>query len=525
MSTSGRWIVLDTGALIAGSENLYALGGITDGNNKNAQLQSPSGEPAHFFVTPDVLAETRDARARARLASLERLGCVTARAPSSEAVQEVIAAAKKTGDFAVLSMADLKVLALTLMLDVERNGRAFLKDVQVAQLLGEVRRAPGVSFAEVEKWEKEEEDRKAKERAAWDGWTTVEKKNTKPQTKKKKRGRKKKKNVDKNNTSNENKQATQTEPQVTQTPSDFVASVDQIADVTVDNKHQELIPEAAIGDKSDPALGFDQLLLGDRPISGKESKLSRVPSALIEENQLQELSRSEPEEYGVKTNGVLHIQDLPDETEDLSEDDDGIGWINNDNLEEHLARDGGEETLNQEDGLRVACVTTDFAMQNTMLQMGLKLLSVDGRRTIRQIRRFALRCQSCSHVTRDLQRKFCEKCGNASLHRVAFKVNKQGVARVFLNPKKKPILRGTKYSIPMPRGGRHNKDLILCEDQIDPVKQRRLEKQRQRMNVDVLDPSMFYNAGAKFNPHDKPLVIGYGKRNPNEVRRSSKSKR
>ncbi|KAI0565557.1 RNA-binding protein NOB1 [Gracilaria domingensis] len=217
------------------------------------------------------------------------------------------------------------------------------------------------------------------------------------------------------------------------------------------------------------------------------------------------------------------IQSCSDETEDS--DEDGSEWINELNLEEHLARDRGEEMDSVTERSRVVCVTTDFAMQNTMLQMGLKLLSVDGRRSIRNIKHFALRCHACGVVTTELERKFCDKCGNSSMHRVAYKIDKNGLARAFLNPKKKASLRGTKYPIPMPRGGRHNNDLILREDQIDPVKQRRLEKQRERLNVDVLDPSNFYNAGARFNPHYKPLVVGYGRRNPNEVRGNSRGKR
>lgn len=47
----------------------------------------------------------------------------------------------------------------------------------------------------------------------------------------------------------------------------------------------------------------------------------------------------------------------------------------------------------------VSISTADFAMQNVILQLGLKLVSPDGRR-IRRISRFALRCSACFKVTK-----------------------------------------------------------------------------------------------------------------------------
>ena len=52
----------------------------------------------------------------------------------------------------------------------------------------------------------------------------------------------------------------------------------------------------------------------------------------------------------------------------------------------------------REDAL-VSIVTADFAMQNVILQLGLQLVSPDGRR-IRRISRWALRCSACFKVTK-----------------------------------------------------------------------------------------------------------------------------
>lgn len=527
-----RWIVLDTGALIAGTDSLYALGGLTDAaTNKSAPTLS-GDERVIFFVTPDVAAETRDARARERLLLLERLGCVESRAPSAEAVAEVATYAKRTGDYSVLSNADLRVLALTFMLEIERNGRRFLKEVPKERVVGEVRTVRGVAFEDVERWELEERERKEREKEDDDGWTTVVRQPNEEEAKGSKRNKTKRKKKKKKMASSlhegtedfANVNGAEKDLKEDERPgewSDSVSQIDRASEiVSVNDKvssGQGLLPDKQVADyvmsvgpldnlTSSHATNFDN---GSQSAISKEALLNGVCSST--------------------QSSALHdyaCHESVDVTkEDLSEEDDGIGWINEENLEEHLARDGGVGSMTDEDRQRVACVTTDFAMQNVMLQIGLKLLSVDGRRMIRQIRRFALRCHSCSAITRELQRRFCEKCGNATMHRIAFKVDKNGVARAFLNPKKKPILRGSKYPIPLPRGGRYNKDLILCEDQIDPIKQQRLEKQREKLNVDVLDPSSFYNAGARFNPHHRHFVVGYGKRNPNEVRTSSKSKR
>lgn len=527
-----RWIVLDTGALIAGTDSLYALGGLNDVATKQSAPTLYGDGGVTFFVTPDVIAETRDARARERLLLLEQLGCVVARAPSAEAVAEVAVCAKRTGDYSVLSYTDLQVLALTFMLEIGRNGRRFLKEVPEERVVGDVRSGRGVAFEEIEKREIEERERKEREKEDDDGWTTVVRQPKQEEakglkTKKTKRGRKKKKTA--GNLSeeswdlahvNEAENNLKEDERAEELPGSFSQMFGVSEDFPAEDKAFNGQGLQADKQVTDHVLSVG-LLDNSTPLQAT-SLDNRSQSSINEEAALSEMcSDTQLSALNVCT----YDEPVDVKEEDLSGEDDGIDWINEENVEAHLARDGGVESMTEEDRQRVACVTTDFAMQNVMLQMGLKLLSVDGRRMIRQIRRFALRCHSCSAVTRELQRKFCERCGNATMHRVTFKVDKKGVARAFLNPKKKAILRGSKYSIPLPRGGRHNKDLILCEDQIDPIKQKRLEKQRQKLNVDVLDPTSFYNAGARFNPHHRSLVVGYGKRNPNEVRPSSKSKR
>jgi RNA-binding protein NOB1 len=44
--------------------------------------------------------------------------------------------------------------------------------------------------------------------------------------------------------------------------------------------------------------------------------------------------------------------------------------------------------------IKVCCMTSDFAMQNVLLQMGLNLLAPDGQ-TIRRVQQWVLRCFAC----------------------------------------------------------------------------------------------------------------------------------
>jgi len=49
-------------------------------------------------------------------------------------------------------------------------------------------------------------------------------------------------------------------------------------------------------------------------------------------------------------------------------------------------------------GVKTACVTTDFSMQNVMMQMGLSVVSVDGM-LIRAAKQWVLRCMACFKVS------------------------------------------------------------------------------------------------------------------------------
>lgn len=67
------------------------------------------------------------------------------------------------------------------------------------------------------------------------------------------------------------------------------------------------------------------------------------------------------------------------------------GWVGPDSIAEKAAA----ERTSVLEGRNVACVTTDYAMQNVMKQLGLCLLSVDGR-AIKKVKTFVAKCDGCS---------------------------------------------------------------------------------------------------------------------------------
>ncbi|KAJ6851165.1 RNA-binding protein NOB1 [Iris pallida] len=168
----------------------------------------------------------------------------------------------------------------------------------------------------------------------------------------------------------------------------------------------------------------------------------------------------------------------------------------------------------------VACVTSDYAMQNVILQIGLRLLAPGGMQ-IRQLNRWVLKCHACNKVTQEIGRIFCPKCGNGgTLRKVSVTVGENGV--VVAARRQRFILRGTKFSLPMPQGGREavTKNPILREDQL-PHKLLYPKVKSKKQDQDFLSSDdIFSHGGDKRAPLKPPvrkaLAMFSGKRNPND---------
>lgn len=83
--------------------------------------------------------------------------------------------------------------------------------------------------------------------------------------------------------------------------------------------------------------------------------------------------------------------------EDPSDEDDGEGeWVTPTNVALHKSKAlqfiPAQGSANEK--VVTGCMTTDFAMQNVLMHMGLSLVGVDGKK-IDKVKTWVLRCHAC----------------------------------------------------------------------------------------------------------------------------------
>jgi RNA-binding protein NOB1 len=98
--------------------------------------------------------------------------------------------------------------------------------------------------------------------------------------------------------------------------------------------------------------------------------------------------------------------------EDPVEDDSEGEWITPENVSLHKARalgltpsENGSVKGKNKAIIPVGCITADFAMQNTLLQMDLSLVGMEGKR-IQKVKTWVLRCHACFKCVRHIPGKF-----------------------------------------------------------------------------------------------------------------------
>lgn len=188
-----------------------------------------------------------------------------------------------------------------------------------------------------------------------------------------------------------------------------------------------------------------------------------------------------------------------------SEDTDDEGWITPANLAEHKARDANGEAEPEKELkiMQVATITSDYAMQNVMLRMNLNLLAPSLQR-IRQLKTWVLRCHACFHISRDMSKQFCSRCGKPTLIRTSCSTDKDGNFQVHMKKNMQWNTRGNVYSIPKPVAGTSNgklvagggkggwgQSLILAEDQKEYVQAE--TNARRRKEKDLMDEDYLPN--------------------------------
>lgn len=245
--------------------------------------------------------------------------------------------------------------------------------------------------------------------------------------------------------------------------------------------------------------------------------------------------------------GASSATDFPSEM--TAADDDGEGWVTstndirtmkatgslhlssnsnsnhhrNGNKKSYAPRKDAGPPISQ----RAACATTDFAMQNVILQMNLELLSVDGVR-VRRLKTWVTRCGACYTIYGNDERKkterlFCDKCGSDALQRIAASVDRN-TGRLKLHMKKnyQYNTRGTKFS--MPKAGKGNKyegDLLLAEDQLlyGAWNQKLRKGKSKSSSQSIFGSDLASDLGCHTDLTKRDDIrVGFGRRNPNAAK-------
>ncbi|KAL2915440.1 20S-pre-rRNA D-site endonuclease nob1 [Polyrhizophydium stewartii] len=432
-----------------------------------------------FYTVADVMKELRDSQTREWLATLPFE--LVVRAPSDEAMAAVVAFAKKTGDFSSLSVADLRIMALTWMIEKETNGVEHLRKEPIRAALSVggkkvVPAAPPSGQAAAAPAAPPAGEPQASAQAA---------------------------------------EAQAAEGQASEQKGDLRESAVADAHSHFDDAQDDggAFEDAEDGENDEDGANGSEDASGDEEDEDDDDD-EAIDAADAKEAEPDAATASVPE-----AEPATQIQAAGKAAED--DDDDGGGWITPKNVTKHKARDMyGVTPASAKEGMpAVACMTSDFAMQNVMMQMNLKVMSVDGV-VIRKLKTWVLRCHACYKSTNDMTKRFCPSCGNNTLLRTSVGIDANGQITYFLKKNFQYNLRGTRYSIPQAKGGRAANDLVLREDQREHQKALKEKQRRDKklLSQDVFDADSSLLGGSSLLSKAGTPIIGYGRRNVNEVR-------
>ncbi|GAA5955699.1 hypothetical protein JCM21900_005089 [Sporobolomyces salmonicolor] len=433
-----------------------------------APLSSLRGMATQYLVTPDVVHELRDKNGRnvldeARLQlpaetvwdpdheqdEMARThdGFVV-REPSAEAVAKITAFARKTGDLAVLSATDIRVLALCLTLELEENGTWRVRD-HPGQVL------TGPPKEEKKEGEGEGEGEKKEESELAEGLEKVE--------------------------------------------------------ITDDLKEKQAGAEAPVASTSSAPAPAPIASTSSSPASSAQptpsiSTLSASESTATPTDAAPAPSTSDlgspAEDAEEDDDGSLS------DAESVSSSGSGGSWITPSNLHSHKVKDLGlfsapaaksAAAQKPKTILKAAVLTGDFAMQNVALQMGLNVLGSGGKR-VKEVRTWVLRCHACFKLCKNPDKRFCPSCGGATLLRTSITYvpstpqNPQGYV-LHLKANYNYRLRGTQYSLPTPQMGKaggqgRRAEVVTREDQKEWVRGVKSHEVRQQKEQRALVKSV-----------------------------------
>ncbi|KAK2043193.1 hypothetical protein LZ31DRAFT_555470 [Colletotrichum somersetense] len=228
-----------------------------------------------------------------------------------------------------------------------------------------------------------------------------------------------------------------------------------------------------------------------------EASSSDVAEAAI----TQDMSQLEVDDKATSVPALSNVADANEAQGEGSDSDDG--WITPSNVKKHKEKDSKllQPTAPAID-IKVGLLTSDYAMQNVALRIGLNLLSPSMSR-ITQLKTWVLRCHGCFQVCRKMDKQFCPSCGQATLIRTSCTTEEDGTFKIHLKRNFQWNKRGNVFSIPKPvagtasgkldkhAGGKNNwgTNLIFAEDQKEyekAVGENQRARRRDLMDEDYL---------------------------------------
>ncbi|CAA7390930.1 unnamed protein product [Spirodela intermedia] len=494
-----------------------------------------------FVTVREVLEEVRDPTSRQRLSFLPFT--IETMEPAPDAIKKVVKFARETGDLQTLSDVDIKLIALTYMLEAQIHGTDHLKSVPPPIQMVNLKSLPesempgwGSNVPNLEEWEALEQA----ENESNNGSRILPLKDL---------------NLNVTHV-NEDARKLEKEAEHLSSPNTQRVSSHQ-KEMRIGNKMVVDGIDASHGEDTDNADDWQPAVSRAaqrrylrrkarfEPFDASDDSLLGCTEA-DEPGAVHTAQEVETSRECVLSNGLEHMS-LEDEGPDASVrpgpgDDEGLGMTDKADVENYHDRrieipSETDGSINAPQGCSptepscvpqslsnstVACVTGDFAMQNVILQMGLRLLAPSGMQ-IRQLHRWVLKCHACNKVTSEIGRLFCPKCGNGgTLRKVSVTVGENGLILASRRPRVN--LRGTKFSIPLPQGGRDgiSKNLVLREDQIP----RKLlypkgKKKNNKQDKDGFGAEDIFSHASERKaplkpPVGKAVLVFTGKRNPND---------
>ncbi|KAJ2448540.1 20S-pre-rRNA D-site endonuclease nob1 [Coemansia sp. RSA 2336] len=445
-----------------------------------------------FVTVPDVVRELRSRASKDRYKEFELKYGIDLMEPDAESIRAVGSFAKKTGDFASLAVADIKVIALALMLEKQANGMKNLRlepvknpDISNRELLRTARVA-GSEQAEQEDIEELEDIEEQAE--------------------------------DIEQTEDTEKQTEDTEK---------TEDIDEQTEDIEQTEHNE----------QDIAEQIEQLSLNDTDEVLQPATNDELDGGSEDEDK----DDQDDQDDGWQVAKPKAKKKAPQHVDEFFNG----GWITPSNIKKRQAVDAmgmrEAQVAASQQRLKVACVTSDFAMQNTMLKMGIRLVTPDGV-AVHRLRTWVLRCHACFKLTGDMNRQFCSSCGHPTLRRCSVSTGSDGKMQVHLKANYRNNLRGTVFALPKPRGGKHRvSDVITREGERAYV-----NAMKYKRSIDAKSNAGMSGAYMLDDPDYDPLASsalshgnGYGvatdargmpmvarnRRNPNVVRHTGNRKK